>query len=40
MGLLSMRMALGAIQEEPIEERIVDLGFELAMRDSTAGPDK
>jgi LacI family gluconate utilization system Gnt-I transcriptional repressor len=38
MGLLSMRMALGAIQEEPIEERIVDIGFELAMRDSTAGP--
>jgi LacI family gluconate utilization system Gnt-I transcriptional repressor len=38
MGLLSMRMALDAIQDQPIAERVVDLGFELAVRDSTAGP--
>jgi LacI family transcriptional regulator, gluconate utilization system Gnt-I transcriptional repressor len=38
MGFRAVGMALDAIAGRPIVERIVDLGFELAVRESTAGP--
>jgi LacI family gluconate utilization system Gnt-I transcriptional repressor len=38
MGFRSMSMALDAIQGRTIPQRVIDLGFELAVRESTAGP--
>ena len=40
MGYRSMKMAVDAIQGQDVETRVVDLGFELAIRASTAGPGK